>query len=190
VPSQQLLSAAEAKRAIYIDFEGNEEHHPTLLGVLSGDDDDDTANLEQVIVEELFWPCAGKKGARECVRGQLDATVTRIVTRANNEDRRIVSWSTHDLRVIATALPSSPALDGLKDAHRNGIPTAQKWIELRETAPKTGDNCLPFYLQRVRYRVPDKYGAGKVGRSLTYLREHLSDPRSSYGTLSPVGRIA
>jgi hypothetical protein len=36
--SQALLTEAEALRAIYLDFEGNQDRPPTLLGVLWNDD--------------------------------------------------------------------------------------------------------------------------------------------------------
>jgi hypothetical protein len=183
VRSRPILTESEARRAIYIDFEGNENRRPTLLGILWGDDGAAAASIEQVIVEELFWPCAGKRGARDSVRGELSEAVERVCKRAQDEDRRIVSWSEHDLTKVTDWVPASRTLECFSASHVNAIPTAQAWIGRKNRPPK-GDNTLSFYLRQCRYRVPDRFGPGKVGRCLTEIRKQFEDGATAYGGLS------
>ena len=73
------LSAAEALRALYIDFEGQKDQPPVLLGVLRRGGKGSTPFVDQDVVDEAFaglsvpeCPCA-TRSRRRC---SVPSTVT------------------------------------------------------------------------------------------------------------------
>jgi hypothetical protein len=88
------LTHAQAKRAIYVDFEclKTAPPHPALLGVLVDGSSDD---VDQLIVDGRLAPARVAKRERTAV---VDATaaVDAIVSLARSDDRRIVGWSFFD----------------------------------------------------------------------------------------------
>jgi hypothetical protein len=94
------LSAAEARRALYIDFEGQKDEPPVLLGVhRHGRGSRPFAH--QVVMDQAFASLA------EPVMSLREA-VEKVVLRADHGDRRIVSWSEHDLNVVRTLAVEDP----------------------------------------------------------------------------------
>lgn len=50
------LTLTQAKRPVYIDFEGTATDPPSLLGVLAGEE------FTQYVIEPALWPAAGFRG--------------------------------------------------------------------------------------------------------------------------------
>src|SRR3954451_2002656 len=100
------MTHAEARHAIYIDFEclktnGPVPPKPALVGVLVGDGD--TSTLEQVILDERLAPA---KVARKTNRVAVPSTeVENLLARAAAEGRTIVGWSLFDRDRLKDALP-------------------------------------------------------------------------------------
>src|SRR5450756_1783302 len=97
------LSGTEARRALYIDFEGEKDKPPVLLGVLRHRGRGAEPYVLQVVVDSDFEP------AGPSVRGFREA-VEIVVLRAEHGDRRIVSWSQHDLEVVRRLRGDDPEL--------------------------------------------------------------------------------
>ena len=92
--SFKQLSAAEALRALYIDFEGRKDEAPVLLGVHRRGRGS-RPYVQQDVVDETFAGLVPRYlPLRDCVEN--------VVRRAEHGDRRIVSWSQHDLDVVRT----------------------------------------------------------------------------------------
>ena len=102
-PAFKRLSEAEARRALYIDFEGEKDKPPVLLGVLRHRGRGAEPYVLQVVVDSDFEP------AGPSVRGFREA-VEIVVLRAEHGDRRIVSWSQHDLEVVRRLRGDDPEL--------------------------------------------------------------------------------
>jgi len=166
---RSVLTPAEAKRALYVDFEGNEDRDPTLLGVLA-----EKEGPEFWIVEEAFAGCADKQKARAFPASLSDLAV-ELVERAEREDRFIVSWSEHDYHMIHGALPGDRHRARLDRVYRNAIFTAVRWREARRPELDPADNALETYARILAWPMPDEVGRGTVGPALTRIRTRLQE---------------
>ncbi|MBK8648936.1 MAG: hypothetical protein IPN16_20840 [Gemmatimonadetes bacterium] len=88
------LGPMEARRALYVDYEGSKDRPPTLLGYLVN------RTLAAGIVEPLFAPCHKKHRAEHAALADHRQLVECLIDRAEREDRLVVSWSRHDLRLM------------------------------------------------------------------------------------------
>lgn len=117
------LTHAQAKRAIYVDFEclKTKPPHPALLGVLIGAADDD---VDQLIVDERLAPARVAKRERTLVVAAGD-TVEAIVNLARTDHRRVIGWSLFDRdRMIEIR----PDLTGdIRALYANALPVARAW---------------------------------------------------------------
>jgi hypothetical protein len=121
--SRQLLTFAEADRAIYIDFEAlaTKPPHPALIGVLIGAEGE---ALEQIIADERLWP-ARVAGHRPLRALGLEETVETIVRKAENDDAPIIGWSFFDRDRLIDARPD---LAGeIKARYVNALHIARPW---------------------------------------------------------------
>jgi hypothetical protein len=182
VSAKTNITPAEAARAIFVDYEGNQGRTPTLLGTRVG------ATVHGVIIEPLFRDCAGRRGASRTAAVSDHAAVLRgLLDRAEREDRLVVSWSQHDLRLMQDALAGDPPrLAQLDRCYRDAKATATRWWWKRHrTAPASG--ALAFYLKALRFRVPARFGPGRVGDHLRALRPRL-EAGATWATLHPALR--
>lgn len=90
------LSVAEARRALYIDFEGVTGKPPVLAGTLRHRGRGAEPIVHQVVVDATF-ALAGPEAR------SFDAAIEIVVERAASQDRRIVAWSEHELDVVRGA---------------------------------------------------------------------------------------
>jgi len=176
------MTPQEARRAIYIDYEGSKGRDPTLLGVLVEGD------LRQVVIDPAFHVCVGKRGASCTEAGDHRQSVADLVAKADRERRHIVSWSEHDRKVMAVVLErDGKSLELLGRWHANAIPLAKPWGKRRLPHLKKGQHTLQRYLRLARYRVDERFGENVAGKALRYLRPQLEEGRS-YGELSEGAR--
>ena len=173
------ITADELSRAIFIDYEGNIDRDPTLLGWrIDG-------RSHAAILEENFETCGDRYRAKDIHSIDHKQLVSEIVSQASNEDRVIISWSEHDLRIINQHL-STKDQNRLSPRYRNAITTARSWHyrALEKRAP-AGD--LSYFCQLLGYPIPKKYGTGKVGHGLRLIRNQLLEGRE-YQELTPKAR--
>ena len=115
------LSAAEALRALYIDFEGQKDQPPVLLGVLRRGGKGSTPFVHQDVVDEAFASLSVP------VMSLRDA-IEKAVLRAERGGRRIVSWSQHDLEVVRTLRDDDPELVArFEGRYANALSVAKRW---------------------------------------------------------------
>ena len=96
----ERMTGEEARRAIYFDFEGCVGEAPSILG-WSYLRDDGTEHFRQRVVELALWPASGvtvphTDGRQKLRRRMLDDAVRRMLELAEEGDRLLVSWATHD----------------------------------------------------------------------------------------------
>ena len=132
VPTMQ-----ELKRGIYLDFEGNMNQQPTLLGTMKDDQSD------FVIVEEVFKDCAGRTGS-PCRYAPLDSSLRTLIEVAHEEDRRIIAWSEHDFRIMKEHLEDEHQ-SLLETCYVNAIFPAKRWRALKRPDDQ-GPNTLGHYM--------------------------------------------
>lgn len=178
--SRAKLDATEIARAIYVDYEGNEDRLPTLLGW----------RVEGVhfgaIVEPLFSTCADRYRAHGNHYQTHGALVQSLISKAERQDRRIVSWSEHDWREMMAALDDTEWQARLCVVYRNAIKTARPWYRKHfgETPPGAR---LSHFLERTDKPHPARYGQGLVGTALRVVRQQLESGKT-YPELTPRAR--
>jgi hypothetical protein len=166
------LSALEARRALYIDFEGEMDKPPVLLGVLRRPGRGAEPNVHQVVVDSVFGPAG--PGARV-----LRDAVQVVVARAERGDRRIVSWSEHDLDVVRGLRDDDPEMVArFERRYVNALGVARRWAKVLHPDDKPADGKLTAYLALIDYKVPPGAGPGRVGKTIRALRPTLQGGRS------------
>ena len=157
------MTAAEARTAFYVDFEGEKEAPPVLVGILR-------KHTQQYVVDPAFRPLGP-------AYLELRQAVTTVVTRAEKQDRRIASWSEHDLDIVRS-LTKEPALIRRFEArYANGRALATRWATRAPNVerPPTGD--LEHYLALIGFEVPESAGPGQVGSTVRSLRQRIEAGR-------------
>lgn len=168
-PSKKLISPDEAERAIYLDYEGNINAAPALLGWMDGE------SLYGAIVDPAFATCTGRWRVGHVEVHIHEEILSDIVGKAVQESRVIVTWSEHDYRIMHNAL--KPSLQRqLLAVYRNAIPTAKQWHRQVKGVPAP-DRSLGFFMEVLGYQVPEKYGQGVVGNALRLIRSQLDGGR-------------
>jgi hypothetical protein len=178
MPYRQLITHAEAQRTICVDYEGSKDRAPTLLGwSIDG-------RPTGWIVEPCFHTCAGRWGASRTTPADHAPELGRLLERAEHEDRLVISWTQHDLRLMQLALAADARRLTILDArYRDAKATATRWWWTKHgEAPPSG--ALSAYLQKLRFHVPIHYGPGRVGDHLRALRPRL-EAGDTWATLHP-----
>ena len=166
----------ELERAIYVDFEGNVDRHPTLLGMMTGD------QLDLVIVEKVFKDRADRRRS-PCRYAPLDSSLRSLIEVARKEDRRIISWSEHDPGIMVKHLDAEHR--SLLETHYvNAIFPAKRWRALR-CVDDNGRNSLDHYRSLLGLVVPEEVGTGTVGPALTTVRRSLDRGAGLWAELTP-----
>ena len=178
--SRVKITAAQAKSAIYLDYEGNKDKAPTLLGwAVSG-------TYKAAIFEPLFATCANRYRAKGIYAEDHANLVLRLIVQAEDEKRLIVSWSEHDFNQMAMVLKPDD-VKRLLVIYRNAIRTARPWHQITiDRLP--GPATLDYFESLTGYAVPEKFGLGLVGEALRLIRSQLKEGRD-YSGLSDKARV-
>ena len=164
------LSAEEALRALYIDFEGQKDQPPVLLGSLRRSRGP-KPHVQHDIVDASFATLGGRSVT-------LREAVENVVLRAERGERRIVSWSEHDLRVVRLISGEDPELVArFERRYANARLVAQRWRNKIHDGSKPAVGTLGEYLALIGYAVPAEGAAGNVGETIRILREQLDSGR-------------
>jgi hypothetical protein len=161
------LSAAEALRALYVDFEGGKEKPPVMLGVHRlGRGARPFVYVD--VVDETFASLAASSRS-------LQDAVANVVRRAEHGDRRIVSWSEHDLNVVRALRDEDPDVVARFEArYANARLIARRWRNRCHGGGNPASGRLADYLALIGYPVPDEAIAGQVGETIRILRRRLA----------------
>lgn len=161
------LTAAEALRALYVDFEGEKDEPPVLLGVLRHSGRGSRPFVHQVVVDETFASLAASAMS-------LREAVATVVVRAERGDRRIVSWTEHDLEVVRTLGGDDPALVARFEArYVNARAVAERWRNRLHGGDGPQPGRLVDYLALIGYPVPEEAVGGHVGDTIRSIRPRL-----------------
>ncbi len=177
--SSKRLDKHQISRAIFLDYEGNIDKPPTLLGWRV---DGETFGA---IVEPLFSICELRFHAKYVVSLDHKDLVSDLIQRAFDENRCIVTWSQHDLYVMKVAIAPSHSKK-LATVYRNALTTARPWHRKKygETAAVAS---LSYFRDLFALKVPERFDSGIVGSTLGLIRSQLKEGRS-YSELTPRAR--
>jgi hypothetical protein len=168
--SKAKILTEEVERAIYIDYEGNIDKPPTLLGwYVDG-------NYHASIIEPLFETCANRYRTKGIAVTDHATLALQLLEQAEDEKRLIVSWSQHDYLHMCKVLT---AIDQgrLQLVYRNAIKTAKPWYR-NKFGSLTEKAKLQFFEDLLGFYVPERFGLGLVGESLRLIREQIEKGRT------------
>ena len=185
----------EARRAIYIDFEGTgkEDDPPTLLGALWKPDRSENLVFEQYVFEPIFesavevktqnHPATKHSATAHIFSVTSNHALGQIARLASGEQRRVFAWSTHDMTKIKDlGVEREPPVE-------NAIPGARVWknkfhsdVEFRRER-RGGRNTLANYRRLIEYPVPSILDRGNVAHRIRAIREQLTT-RGCYDALT------
>jgi hypothetical protein len=164
------LSSTDARRALYVDFEGGQDRQPVLLGTLRRGRGADPF-VHQVVLDPAFAPT--RTEVRE-FRGAVEA----VVVRAEHADRRIVAWSQHELDVVREHCADDPALVArFESRYVNALAVAKHWTARCCPEQRPEDRTLGAYLAFIGYDAPPDAERGHVGDTIRALRPTLEAGR-------------
>lgn len=164
------LSAADAFRALYIDFEGNKDQPPVLLGVHRVGRGEHP-HVQQDVTDLTFDSLVPR------YLPLLDA-VGNVVVRAEHNDRKIVAWTQHELDVVRRDCIADPDLVARFEArYVNAYAVAKRWRNRLHRGNKPDVGTLYAWLELIGWPVSEAAEAGHVGRTLTSLRATLEAGR-------------
>lgn len=156
------LTPEEARRALYIDFEGRKDQAPVLLGCAHRAGRGAKPWVWQAVTAPLFEPLTEADDAVELL--PLPAAVERILHRAEAKGRLIVAWSEHELDVVQTYCPQH--LVRFEARYVNARALAVYWRNACHGGRKPAANDLPSYLGLISYEMPVGAGPGRAGETI------------------------
>lgn len=168
---QKRITPRQARRALYIDFEGRkvEGEAPVLLGVLfdrAPEAEHPDWEIRQIVLDER---CAGvnRQLGGQCREDSVRRALGWLLDLSDLERRHVVSWSRHD-REVLEQFANKRAF-----RYRNAIPTAKRWrarqAEAGTLEEVDGPNEIERYERLIGYERPrEDFG---VGESIRYIRE-------------------
>ena len=167
-----MISPEDAGRALYIDFEGEKDKPPVLLGCANRVGRVAEPWAWQAVTSPLFGPLAAADGIEVL---PLPDAVERILQRAEKRDRLIVAWSEHELDVVKNYCPEH--LDRFEALYRNARTFAVHWRNTCHGGHRPATNTLCDYLALIGYEVPEGARPGRAGETIRILRTALDKGR-------------
>ena len=168
-----LISLAEAKAAIYIDFEGFVDKTPSLLGIRV------ESSLTQVVLDPKLHSAAQ---AKNLPSAGLRETIEQLIIRCRQERRLIIGYSQHEKTVIKQYADID--LIGL---YRDARMIAKRWKnKLHHDEPIAGWGLKDFLIF-INYARGAHLGEQKSTSRLKAVGDMLAK-KQDYQRLTPVAK--
>jgi hypothetical protein len=193
------LSADDAERALYVDFEGTAVDPPSLLGVLCVDLDG--PRFVHYVLERQLWSAAQAKGNDpdwpwDCLPADW-SDLTLLRQRSEAEDRRVVAWSVHEREQLVAHASSGSDRAWFDQNVINAIPLGRRWQRrfhpdaALEKDPENwmrGRHQLQRYFDLVDYEVDKAFGPGNSAQRIRTVRNQLVKRNGDYAAVTPVAK--
>ena len=163
---------AEARSALYIDFEGRKGKPPVLLGRTRKSKVRHVGSVKQVIIDESLRPLGEAEGLDVM---SLSDAVESILMQAEKKQRLIVAWSNHELDVVERDCPEH--LERLRARYVNARTLIVHWRNARHGGHKADTNTLSAHLAFLGYPVPAGAGPGQAGKTIKLLQDAFAKGR-------------
>lgn len=166
--------------AIFIDFEGNKDLPPTLLGVLERVNGVET--FHQYVLEESFAPLASSPKHRKLLLSSIREILEDLDIRFPYETP-VYAWSSREQIVIDEFLAGSKLVARWESRITDAKKLARHWARKHHPTHSfvkkefRGRHTLDQYLSLINYVVPTVHAAGHTGHRLRSLRETLLSDR-------------
>ena len=168
-PAWSEVTPQTLRRALYIDFEGQKDQPPVLLGCATRTGNAAAPRPWQYISDPAFRPLAESDELESLT---LPAAIERILHRAEKKDRQIVAWSEHELDVVRDHCPEF--LERFECRYVNARSYAVRWRNKCYRGDKPAEATLAAYMALIGHAVPDHAGPGEVGTTIGRIRTSLA----------------
>ena len=175
-PTWAEVTADSLRRALYIDFEGQKDKSPVLLGCATRTGTTSSPPAWQYITDPAFEPLAVAGGMESLT---LAAAIERILQRAEAKDRQIVAWSERELNAVRLYCPEH--VDRFEARHVNARSLAVRWRNKCHGGRKPATNTLADYMALIGHTVPPEAGPDEVGKTVARVRTSLEKGRGVAG---------
>ena len=163
------LTPEEARRALYIDFEGRKDNAPVLLGCAHRAGRGAKPWVWQAVTDPLFEPLTRADDDIELLA--LPDAVEQILQRAEAKNRLIVAWSEHELDVVRERCPQH--LARLEARFVNARAVAVHWRNACHGGERPATSQLADYLALIGYEVSKGAGPGRAGETIRIVSKAL-----------------
>ena len=194
------VTVEEARRGIYIDFEGTMKDPASFLGVLVVEDGG-TTEFDQPVFEEALWPVVRRhkpKKNRGYAPSEADIfdTLVTVHERAERESRKVFAYSTREITEIKKRIHLRREVQWWEDHLINVLPYAKAWkrahhdeVEFKKGPPgRSAKHTLDQFLKLIGYDVPSPLRSGNSAQRIKYVRERLKTHGGNYGALTPTAK--
>lgn len=169
---KQNVSLDEAYRGIFIDFEGNIDRPPSILGVLIEDD------IRHFIVENALSSFSKLSNPRYQVTvASLDEALLKIVLTCETENRGLYGYSIHDLSIVEHFATNTHTIDWFRASYVNAKKPIDRYISHRIRKGEMDaleDKTLATRMPLVGIKYEPGCGSGIVGPGLSRLRNQVT----------------
>lgn len=194
------VTVEEARRGIYIDFEGTMKDPASFLGVLVVEDGG-TTEFDQPVFEEALWPVVRRhnpKKNRGYAPSEADIfdTLVAVHERAERESRKVFAYSTREITEIKKRIHLRREVQWWEDHLINVLPYAKAWkrahhdeVEFKKGPPgRSAKHTLDQFLKLIGYDVPPPLRSGNSAQRIKYVRDRLKTHGGNYGALTPTAK--
>jgi len=178
--AKRAFSLADARRAIYIDFEGEADKHPVLLGSLYAEGrkaDENRIVLHHSVLDRGFKKVRSAEPLDGFYKYELSTesmkrSILALVERAEKQGRLIVSWSDHELGVVEKYVEDASLIARFRELFRDGKASGKRWFrreldeERLQELPKGESHTLMRYFDYLGYKYPHNYGLGETAKRI------------------------
>ncbi len=167
------ITGEHAQRDIYLDFEGNMDKAPAIVGVrIDG-------STEHVILDESMAPYAGLTNAKYQVQVvALETVLSSIRERSHHENRLVFGFTMHEAMIVDTYCPDEILAQWFAENYINAKKPIDRWIRTRVRAgevPEPPDRSLMSSMATIGISYKPGAGVGVVGPTLKRLRAQLGN---------------
>ncbi|MCL0055482.1 hypothetical protein M1N56_06395 [Dehalococcoidia bacterium] len=187
-----IINDEIAKRAIYIDFEGNVGRAPTFLGAQYLDEATGKTVFGQYVHEDVFQSAGDVTD--KCINKSIESSIKSLARIAYRENRLFFAWSTREKIAIESFLSNEKLKEFVLSRLFDCKTIAKRWkgkfhrqVRFRRLRGQ-GVHRLSEYMSLVGYEVPPSAGPGNTGKRLRDVREQLSKRDGNYLNLTPVAK--
>lgn len=171
------ISKQQAGRAVTIDFEGNVERAPSLIGIhIDGE-------IRHFILEPQLEPLTSLTNRNYVVASSdLKSVLATLARKSKAEDRIICGFTEHERIIVETHCEDPALVDWFSSTYVNAKKPIGTWANRRAHAgeiDKVTDRSLHTYMGLIGMKYKPGCGINIVGTSLTRLRTQLLDGRKA-----------
>jgi hypothetical protein len=167
--SEKIITESEARRAIYVDFEGFTDKTPSLIGIQCDEE------FSQVVLSEDLRIAAAAKAIAVCDGKPL---ISHLLSQAKSENRKIVAYSSFEKEQCYKWY----GVD-ISSVYVNANLVARSWKKL--AYPKLRVSGLKDYLKLVNYPRGDHLGIKQSTQRIASVANMLAK-KKSFEDLTPV----